>query len=306
MLHISNGSIRRCCESMERVSSQFLIGVQNMKNFGIKALLRIAALAAAGTALSGCVYDVGLGYASDGYYDDYGCDPYGGYDSYYDCDYRSGFYNIGYGGGWYDNYWYPGYGFFLFDNYGQRYNMRDNHRRYWGEKRHSWYRENRHGGREGEGYRGRGRGYSDSATPGTIGWPERNGGRVREGERRGRGDGRRGRNDQWRGGDGTGANAVPVPAPDVVQGRGRNRGEGYGRRQRGNDGNANAVPQPRRERQEAGRGGEGRAYRQPPPAQATGQSDAPVYRPAPARRDEGGRQQAPRTRSLEGTVERPD
>jgi len=33
----------------------------------------------AGGGLSGCVYDVGLGYASDGYYDDeYGCDPQGG------------------------------------------------------------------------------------------------------------------------------------------------------------------------------------------------------------------------------------
>ena len=115
-----------------------------MTIFGRKAFLKIAALATAGIAVSGCTYDMGLGYASDGYYDDaYDCDPYGGYDSYYQCDYGHGFYNIGYGGGWYDNYWYPGYGFYLFDNYGGRYPMRDNHRRYWGEQRHNWYRENR-------------------------------------------------------------------------------------------------------------------------------------------------------------------
>ena len=200
-----------------------------MKNFGKQALLRFAALAAAGTALSGCVYDVGLGYASDGYYDDYGCDPYGGYDSYYDCDYRSGFYNIGFGGGWYDSFWYPGHGYYLFDNYGRRYQMRDHHRRYWGEKRHHWYRDNRGRHRDGGHHRGRGRGYSDNSTPGAIGWPEQHGGRVRDGDdRRGRGEGRRGRNDQWRGGGGQGADAVPVPNPDIVEGRGRGRGNGEG------------------------------------------------------------------------------
>lgn len=273
-----------------------------------KTFLKIAAVATAGLVVSGCTYDMGLGYASDSYYDDYYCDPYGGYDSYYDCDYRSGFYNIGFGGGWYDSYFYPGHGYYLFDNYGRRHAMRDNHRRYWGEKRHVWYRENRDRGRDGDSYRGRGRGYSDNATPGTISWPERNGGRVRDGEgdRRGRGEGRRSRNDQWRGGDGNGASAVSVPNPEVVQGRGRNRGEGYGRRQRGNEGNANAVPRPQRERQAAGRGGEGRAYRQPPPAQPSVQSEAPVYRPAPAPRGEGGRQQPPRLRSTEGAIERPD
>ena len=66
------------------------MGVQIMKSLGKhlggKMMLKISALAAAGMGLSGCVYDVGLGYASDGYYDDgYDCDPYGGYDSYYSC-----------------------------------------------------------------------------------------------------------------------------------------------------------------------------------------------------------------------------
>ena len=66
-----------------------------------------------------------MGYASDGFYNDgYACDPYGGYDAYYDCDYGQGFANIGFGGGWYDSYFYPGYGFFLFDHVGRRYPMR--------------------------------------------------------------------------------------------------------------------------------------------------------------------------------------
>jgi hypothetical protein len=297
--HSIKSTVKRVPDSTKRgqgAASQK--GVQDMKIFGRKAFLKIAALATAGLAVSGCTYDMGLGYASDGYYDGaYDCDPYGGYDSYYQCDYGHGFYNIGYGGGWYDNFWYPGYGLYLFDNYGGRYPMRDNHRRYWGEKRHNWYRENRGRHQDGGRYQGRlGSGYTGNATPGAIGWPERNGGRVRDGDdkRRGRGDGRRGRNDQWRGGEGNGASAVPVPNPEIVQGRGRGRerGEGYGRPPRGegrsrpawrgNEG-ANAVPvtqtQPHpgmREgaRGERMRGSEGRGYRQPPP-------QAPVGAPQP-------------------------
>ena len=259
-----------------------------------KLVLRIAALATVGIAVSGCTYDVGLGYASDGYgygggsgY--YDCDPYSPFDNYYDCDNGYGFSNIGYGGGWYDNYWYPGYGFFLFDNYGQRYNMRNYQRRYWSERRHSWYRENL--GRNRDGARYESRGYTDNATPGTVGRLERNGGRVRDGadDRRGRGGGPLQRNDEWRGGNG--ADAVSVPNPEVIQGRGRD--EGYGRRQRG-DG-------------QGARDGEGRGYRQPPPQQSTaepsGQSEAPVARQTPLPRREGARQQGPRIRSSEGAVE---
>lgn len=262
--------------------------------FKLKAVAKVAVLASASMALSGCVYDLGLGYASDGYYDDvYGCDPYSDYDRYYDCDIGYGFNNIGYGGGWYDNYYYPGYGFFLFDNIGRRYPMRDHHRRYWGEKRQVWYRENR--GRDGDGgrYQRRNRGYTDGGTPGAIGWPERHGGRVDDAQRPrdGRRESRRGRNDQWRGGDGRGADAVPVPNAEAVQGRGR--GEGYGRpdrRSRGSD--ANAMPQPRD-------GG----YRQPPPQNNAGQETAPVARPAPEPR--APRQPPVRQRVIEGAVEQP-
>ena len=265
------------------------IGVQIMRNFGKRTLLKVVTLAAAGTVLSGCVYDAGLGYASDGYYDDYSCDPYGGYDSYYDCDYGSGFFNIGFGGGWYDSYWYPGHGYYLFDNYGRRHMMRQHHRRYWGERRHSWYRENR-GSHRGNGrYEGRD---NSNTTPGAIGWPERNGGRVRDGDddRRGRGEVRRNRNNQWRGGDGNGANAVPMPNPDVVQGRGRGdgyrgrRGDGQGRRGGRGNNNLNAVPVPQPDRPDMGRGGRGEGggrFRAPPPPVVGDQSVAPRVAPAP-------------------------
>ena len=101
--------------------------------------LRLAAVAAIGMAASGCVYDggVGLGYASDGYAQ--GCDSYDNFDSYY--DYGYGFSNIGYGGGWYSDYYYPGYGYFIFDNYGRRYQMQRDHLRYWGGQRYNWYRQ---------------------------------------------------------------------------------------------------------------------------------------------------------------------
>jgi hypothetical protein len=310
--HNRASAVRRSADSISRWAGRSSKGVHVMRIIGKRTLLKIVALTAAGTALSGCVYDVGLGYASDGYYNDYYCDPYGGYDSYYDCDYRSGFYNIGFGGGWYDNYYYPGYGYYLFDNYGRRHAMRDNHRRYWGEKRHGWYREHRGRDRDRKDYRGRGRGYSDSATPGVIGWPERDGGRVRDGDgrRRGDGQGRRGRNDQWRGGDGNGAAAVPTPNPDYVRGRGDGRrGDGQGRgRWRGNDG-ANAVPQPNRA-ERRGNGGQGNAgqrnWRQPAPQPSSGQGDAAAVRPAPPPRSEGPRREAPRHRASEGGTERPD
>jgi hypothetical protein len=157
MIHNCAITVKRCPDSTNRKREPALQkGVQDMK----RAFLKIAALATAGIGVSGCTYDLGLGYASDGYGSGYyDCDPYSPFDSYYDCDYGNGFYDIGYGGGWYDNFWYPGHGYFLFDNYGRRYNMRDNHRRYWGERRHRWYRENR--GRNGDNWRGRERDNDD-------------------------------------------------------------------------------------------------------------------------------------------------
>lgn len=259
----------------------------------MKAIARVVALASVGAALSGCVYDVGLGYASDGYYDDaYGCDPYSNYDRYYNCDYDHGFNNIGYGGGWYDNFYYPGHGFFLFDNIGRRYPMRDHHRRYWGERRYSWYRENR--GRDGDGgrYQRRNRGYTDGATPGAIGRPERYDGRVDDVQRPrdGRRDGRRSRDDQWRGADGRGADAVPVPNPEAAQPRGQGGAQNYG----------NGYRQPNRR----GRGEPDRDTVSAPARQVSrrGHDLQSVEQPSGSRPTT----QAPRHRMPEGGIERPD
>lgn len=272
-----------------------------MKNFGGKAFLKIAALATAGIGLSGCVYDVGLGYASDGYYGDsyYDCDPYGGFDGYYDCDNRYGFGNIGYGGGWYDNFYYPGYGFFLFDNYGRRHQMRDNHRRYWGERRHRWYRENR-GRHDGNRDRdGRGRGYTDGDRGmDPIAWPERGGGRVREGDndRRPRGDGQRRRG---RGGQAGDVNAIPQPAPGAVAQPGLGDGR-RGGRQRWENGPNGVIDAP----QSRGNGsGRNRGNRQPAPANG-GQSTAPTVERAP--RNDDPRPERAQSGNFDVSNERPD
>ena len=229
---------------------------------GSKALLKAVVLMATSAGLSGCVYDVGMGYASDSYYNDgyasngyyndgYGCDPYGRYDAYYDCDFRQGFGNIGFSGGWYDDYYYPGYGFILFDRIGRRYPMRDHHRRYWGEKRHYHYREYRGRNRDGRGYDGRRSGYMNDVIPGVNGISESIDGSVPNADRNsrdGRREGRRNRMDQWQGSEGNSANAIPVPNPDILQGQGggRNRPDTNSRRNRGNDGNNAGYVRPQR------------------------------------------------------------
>ncbi len=100
--------------------------------------LLLKSVVAAGTLLTlgGCMVG-GSGYYGDGYVNNrsYGCDPYAPFDDYYACDYGYGFANIGYGGGWYDQYYYPGYGIYIFDRGGKRHAMRDNHRRHWARQR---------------------------------------------------------------------------------------------------------------------------------------------------------------------------
>jgi hypothetical protein len=229
---------------------------------------RLAVLGAATLGLSACYYDagVGLGYYDDGYNygANYNCDPYSPFDNYYDCDYRGGFYNIGYGGGWYQDYWYPGYGFYIFDRGGRRFNMYDHHRRYWGQRRHQWYRE--HHGRRGDG-----RGWDRRDSDGRDGWRD---GDRRDGWRDGdrRRDDRPGRGDRWRGGDRDGNyGAAPQPPvsgnPDGSGWRGRGdgrRGEGRGERRRGWQGNqSNAVPQSQAQPDVAPAPGNWRGNRQP-------------------------------------------
>jgi hypothetical protein len=85
-------------------------------------------LAAAGAlALGGCAYGgygVGLGYGGgygSGYYGDYGYGPYGyGYGSpYY---------------GWYDDFYYPGAGVYVYDSYRRPHMWNDRQRSYWSSR----------------------------------------------------------------------------------------------------------------------------------------------------------------------------
>jgi hypothetical protein len=95
-------------------------------------------LAAAGAlALGGCSYGgLGLGYG-DPYYGGgygYGSSYYGG-----GYGYGSPYYNSGYGGygygyspyGWYNNYYYPGSGYYVYDQYRRPRAMTISERQYW-------------------------------------------------------------------------------------------------------------------------------------------------------------------------------
>nr|MBP6379102.1 hypothetical protein [Sphingorhabdus sp.] len=223
------------------------------------------------------------------------------FDNYYDCDYRGGFYNIGYGGGWYQDYWYPGYGFYIFDRGGRRYNMHDNHRRYWAGRRHEWYREHHrnrdgHDGRRGHENR---RNYNGGAN-GNIGWPEQHGGRVED--RRPR----EGYRDP---------NAVSNGQPDVGQRDRRREGrrsEGRGERRRDWQQNGQgavqqvppvatpqAQPPARGDRGSWRRGGEGERRNWQAPAAPQSSQGTATPAPAPAQqprmaRPGGDQPRAPR------------
>ena len=142
------------------------------------ALLALTACA----GLTGCAYP---GFYEDGYYDD----AYSG--SYY---------------GWYDDYYYPGTGYFIYDRGGNRHRWNDHHRRHWEGRRegrdgheHWAGYDRRDGGRDGRGEGGEWRG-------------------RRDGDGQGWRDGRRDGDQQgWRGGGRGGeaatetAGAAPTP-----------------------------------------------------------------------------------------------
>lgn len=90
-------------------------------------------------SLSACAYSDGYGQSNLGYADDQYCDPYNEYDAYYGCDLEYGFANFGYGGGWHQDFYYPGFGFFIFDNSGRRYRMNDYYLGYWGRQRQQFF-----------------------------------------------------------------------------------------------------------------------------------------------------------------------
>ena len=141
----------------------------NIAPWGAVALL----LASAG-ALSGCDdYGYGgpaVGYGP-GYYDGYAdIGPYyGGYPSYY---------------GWYGSYYYPGTGFYVYDQYRRPFRWNRDQRRYWSGQRDAFHRGgggfrgdgrpgfNRPAGRPGANWGGfnRGPGGSAGGTPGGRGF----------------------------------------------------------------------------------------------------------------------------------------
>jgi hypothetical protein len=109
--------------------------------------LRIAALAAAGIALSGCAYDM----YGDPY--GYGYGPYSsvsvgvGYGGYGGYGYGNPYGDYGYGGydpfGWYGDFYYPGSGIYVYDRFRHRHSWNDDQRRYWESRRDRWQH---HGG----------------------------------------------------------------------------------------------------------------------------------------------------------------
>jgi hypothetical protein len=86
-------------------------------------------LVVAGTvALGGCAYgygDYGYGYGGYGGYSDYGYGPYG---------YGSPYYGLGSYYGWYDDYYYPGVGVYVYDVNHRRHTWSDRQRSYWTQR----------------------------------------------------------------------------------------------------------------------------------------------------------------------------
>lgn len=95
----------------------------------------ISLLAAGALSLGGCAYgDLGFGYGDYGWGGPYIGVGYGGY-------YGSGYYDPWYGGygyapdfGWYDNYYYPGTGYYVYDSYRRPYAMTTTQRTYWSSR----------------------------------------------------------------------------------------------------------------------------------------------------------------------------
>lgn len=177
----------------------------------------LAAIGLVGAMTLGGCYD-------DGYYGgmSVGTGYYGGGGYYGDGYYGpTGYYQPGGYGGWYDNFYYPGSGYYVYDRGGRRQRWNDGQRRYWEGRRAErrdddrWRGQGRGRDRDGN-WRGRDR------TPGNGNWarpdrppqgtgnpdrgrPDRNWGRDRT---PGQGGGDRGR---WRGNDG----ARPTPQPGL-------------------------------------------------------------------------------------------
>lgn len=185
-----------------------------MPGFGKR--LGIFGLAAASLGLSACAYD---GYGYGGVSAGYGSGGYYGYDDYYGRPY-----------GWYDGYYYPGNGYYVYDRAGHRQRWSDNHRRYWQGRGNGAGRPDRPGrpdrgewaGRPDRPDRGEWAGRPDRPDRpdrgGSIGRPDRND----RGDNRGRWFGRDGapRQDAPRAGAGFRDRDVVRQRSDAGEGRG--------------------------------------------------------------------------------------
>ncbi|MDQ2892222.1 MAG: peptidase [Pseudomonadota bacterium] len=159
------------------------------------------------------------GYGSGGYYGD-------GYDSGY--GYGNG-YNSAYGApyyGWYNDYYYPGTGIYVYDQYRRPFRWNDGQRRYWEGRRNNW-RGDRNYRNDWNGFQRRGdhdgRYDGDRRNGGDRNW---NGGdHNNDGGQRYRNDG--GNRGDWRNRRGGGNGAVGNQQPGVNNGyyqRRENRG----------------------------------------------------------------------------------
>lgn len=177
-----------------------------LKRLAPKRLALLGLILGAGLGTAACTDGYGysgvaVGYGSGGYYGD----GYGYADPYYGGGY-------GYGGypsyfGWYGDYYYPGTGIYVYDQYRRPYRWNDGQRRYWEGRRNSWrgdrnFRNDWNGfDRRGDGIRGNG-GYGGVPRQGWNGGDRGNW----------RGDGNRG---EWRG-NRQNFSGQPAPAPGAA------------------------------------------------------------------------------------------
>lgn len=110
----------------------------------------VTLILAAGVSLGGCAYGGGYGglsvganygdpygYGYGSYGSPYGYAGYGGYDPFsrYNPYYRSPYYGSPYYGspylGWYDSFYYPGTGYYIYDRSGERRRLNEQDRKRW-------------------------------------------------------------------------------------------------------------------------------------------------------------------------------
>ena len=105
-----------------------------MNGFALFRPRNIMASFAVAVTLGGCAYPGNAGYDNYAYYDEY-CDPNVAEDIYYECDNLNGYGDIGFNGGYYDGFFYPGHGLLLYDNFGRQFSLNEVQLFYWSQRR---------------------------------------------------------------------------------------------------------------------------------------------------------------------------